>query len=153
MSNLDLSLVGDHELQLPFKPFTRAEVEAITQAPSQLIDAWWGNVLEERIADMPGVMPGLDYMQTFAVFVGHRWLHEGADLTRATGVVIFVGNLGKGIMLDEFRMGNTFPAPTPQGGILIPHGRLKSLGERCNLERLYKEFLSRIEAVFPSSKK
>lgn len=153
MSNLDLSLVGDGQLTLPFKPFTRSEVESITQVSGAVIDAWWGTILPEKVGDLPGYLPGLDYMQVFALFVGNRWLHEGADMPKATGVVIFVGNLGKGVMESEFKAGNTFPTPTRYGGILVPHKRLGSLGERCNLERIYNEFLSRLEAVFPSSKK
>lgn len=152
MSYLDLSLVGDQKLVMPFKPFTRSEVESITQVDGKVVDMWWGSALEERVGDVAGFFPGLDYMQTFALFVGNRWLHEGAGLERATGVVIFVANLGKGVMESEFRAGNTFPAPTTRGGILVPHKRMGSLGERCNLEGLYREFQARIEAVFPSSK-
>lgn len=152
MERLDLSLVRDQRLTLPFKPFTRQEVESITQASGAVIDMWWGSVLEERVGDVAGFLPGLDYMQVFALFVGNRWLHEGADVGRATGVVIFVANLGKGVMESEFRAGNTFPTPTRFGGILVPHGRMGSIGERCNLQRLYLEFLSRVEAVFPTSK-
>lgn len=145
-NSFDLGLVKQPSLQLPFKPFTRAEVEEVTQAPAGLIDALWGKVLPERVGDV-GFLPGLDWMGCFAVFVASKWLDEGASSSRVVGAAIFVSNLGHNVMLEEFEQGNDFPAPTPQGGVLVPHPN-SPLGNRLNLRALNEEFRYRLDCVF-----
>ncbi len=147
---LDISLCQPKALQLPFKPFTRQEVEAITQAPAQVIDVLWGKVLPERTGDV-GFMPGMDWMETFAIFVASKWLHEGSGIGRAIGAAMFVGNFGHDEMVTEFKEGRTFPTATPQGGILVKAPD-SAIGNRLNLEVLYMEFKDRLEQVFPSDK-
>lgn len=146
MSNLDLSLVSNQGLQLPFKPFTREEVENVTQAPASLIETLWGRVIPERIGDV-GFMPGLDWMGCFAVFVASKWLHEGSGVGRAIGAAIFVSNLGHDEMVAAIGKGDDFPTPTSQGGILVPHPN-STLGNRLNLNILNREFRDRLDQVF-----
>ena len=137
-------------LQLPFKPFTADEVQRITKCSMRVLDLCQG-VLHPRTG--MGAT-GLDYMQTFAVFVGQRWLDQGASEERAQAVVKMVARMGHNVLLQRIRGGDTFPC-TPDMGPDIPAAGLmvrppnSKMGRDLNLKELYLEFTFNLKQVFP----
>lgn len=148
------------ELQLPFKPFTLQEVAKLTGASSRLIDVWADRVLPVR-QGADGTL-GLEYMQAFAVFVGHRWLQEGAVPEKATPVVRFIGSITPNLLWQEIDAGTTWPVPREgnesvfKGASGLVRGTFVKppagpLGQRLNLELLYTEFRNNLKTMFPES--
>lgn len=142
----------------PFRPFTPDEVQRITGTSARFIDQLLQYTLQLVTGDDMQTL-GLNYMQTFAVFVADRWLAEGAPEEWARETCKAVAMLGVEEMLAEFRAWRTFPAlasrafndPRRRGIIMVrdPEGRL---GRELNLRRLYEEFLERLGRVFPKEK-
>jgi hypothetical protein len=146
---------GGSGLILPFKPFTLEEVAQITGCKPQVIDCWVGVQLPLQRGDNPNDW-GLSYMQTFAVFVGWKWLQEGADAQRANCVVAFVGNISREFMLQEFGKGNSFPGmvqvpnkviggPPEIRGIMVKPDRRQAIMRRLDLATHFDEFLTQID--------
>jgi hypothetical protein len=148
-------------LHLPYKPFTLAEVAQITGASQ--VDTW-ADLLGPSIGDDLTTI-GLSYMQTFGIFVGTRWLEEGAPAPRATSVAKYVAGLDFTAMEQELARGHTFPCPKSMmdrplldrmrpwtAGILVkpPNSRL---GKTLNLSALHREFRQRLATVFPNDPK
>lgn len=134
-------------LVLPFKPFTQSEVAEITKAPTALIDKWYNTLLPERVGE-DKFSRGLDYMQTFALFVGHRWLFEGSGPDRAQLVVSCVASMTLQTLEGLFAEGLTFPVFTPQGATIGRAPMHLALGRRLNLKTLYQTFRGQLEQVF-----
>lgn len=145
---------------LPYKPFTLQEVAEITGCPGRAIDAWVeaGNLPLQRGDDPKNI--GLSYMQTFAVFVGYKWLCEGAEPQRASAVVTYVGNISREFMLQEFGKGNSFPGmvsvpnkiiggPPEIRGIMVKTDMRNPHMRRLDLATHFDEFLTRLDKVFP----
>ncbi len=139
------------QIELPFKPFTLDEVQAITECDRKVLDHW----VEHNLGLIMGSGAfGLTYMQTFAVFVGWRYLKEGAPLNRATAVVEYVSAITMENMAYHFSQGDTFPVPwqmregIPKPGIMVkPPDNV--LGRRLRLDTLYREFQYHLTRVFP----
>lgn len=134
----------------PFKPFTPAEVCAITGIDTKVLDAWMRHVLPVQRGEEDPSVEGLDWMQTFGVYVGKRWLEEGSGLERASMAMGFCAGTHLGHLQAEFRDGNTWP-PHVRG---MPKLMVKAPGNKAgatlNLKTLYSEFLARIRTVFPN---
>lgn len=133
----------------PFRPFTPAEVCAVTGVDPAVLDAWVTKVLPVQRAEDDPAVTGLDYMQAFGVYAGKRWLDEGAGLERATRVVGFCAGTTLGHLLAEFRAGNSWPphlAGMPKLLTRPPGGKA---GRACNLKTLHDEFVLRLRKVFP----
>lgn len=133
-----------------FKPFTDAEVASICFGSQinewvRLLD-WWLKKLPPRIGD-DGKSIGLEYMQTFAVYCGRRYLEEGAGQDRADRVVRMIGGMKfEGFMFD-LEQGRDFPnIRPPQMLVPAPSSRL---GRTLNLTVLHAEFRARLDRVFP----
>ncbi len=124
------------QLVLPFKPFTFDEVQAVVRAETKVIDSLTLNVLKPKLGDDKMTI-GLDWMQLFAVFVGARYLHEGAPLSRAQAVVTYLGGCLLLNLEAEIAAGRSFPA---------------ALGRRLDLKVLLPEFRAALERVFPTPK-
>jgi hypothetical protein len=146
------------QLELPFKAFTRDELQRIVGCPGSAIDYWIRQtpepdpsrpeaVLVEQRGDVPGP-PGLDYAQAFAVFCGWKWLEEGAGNERATAVVAMLGSTGVNTMKANLERGLNFPVP--EAGCFIHHYDLPPgpLAQRLRLDRLAKEYEARLKEVF-----
>ena len=134
------------ELILPFKPFTIDEVRAITKAPSILIDAWVPKLLPWKHGC--GVS-GLDYMGTFAVYVGSRWIDEGSGSDRANKEVSALGSLTQDHMLKEFEAGRTFPAFPKRSTCIMVEAPDNRIGNTLRFDKLYVEFKVMMLKVFP----
>lgn len=137
----------------PFKPFSLDEVKAVTGVAPGVLDAWVRAVLKIQLGCATF---GLDYMQTFGVYAGWRYLEEGAPRGRPEAVVHFVASLPHPTLLDELARGNSFPClkgvdPSVPASVLVraPSG---PLGRRLNLKTLYDEFRTRLTRVFPPDK-
>lgn len=132
-------------LELPFKPFTADEVIKITGVSFSVLDHWMKNFF--TLHRGCGAT-GLEYMQTFAVFVGWRWHEEGAGADRVGKVIQYVCTLTPETMAKEFERGATFPVLGLTHPILVkaPSG---SIGQRLNLEVLFREFKHRLAVEFP----
>lgn len=140
------------EVELPFKPFRLDEILAITGVSFKVYDHW----LSMRVADAP-LLPqqtgddadktvGLNYMQTFAVFVGFRFLHEGAPNGRAEAMVRAVQHMTVPYLERSFEKDLTFYDVNTGVMVRAPN---KPLGQRLNLRTLYREFLHNLHKVFP----
>lgn len=139
------------KLELPFKPFTLDEVQALTGATSKVMDRWVGKIL--MLHTGCGV-EGLSYMQTFGLYCAGIYLLEGSGEYRAVAVMRMVAGMQHETMLQELKAGRTFPVPSfmdpafLQRGVMV-HAPNNRLGNRLNLRTLYEEFLARMEKVFP----
>lgn len=155
-----IMLPGKSHLELPFRPFTLDEVQAITGCPAAVLDQWAGLDGDKPLPLQYGCgASGLNWMQTFAAFVGLKYLHEGATTRRAYALVLYVGGMAQGQMEHDITQGLSFPVPAylfppgerpPGGGVMVepPHF---PLGQRLNLKVLYEEFKERVAKVFPES--
>lgn len=139
-------------IQLPFKPFRLDEILAITGVSFKVYDHW----LNMRVGDAP-LLPqqtgddadatvGLNYMQTFAVFVGNRYLHEGVPKGRAEAMVRAVQHMTVQYLEYNFERELTFYDINTGVMVKAPN---KPLGQRLNLRTLYREFLHNLHKVFP----
>ena len=138
------------DIALPFKPFTADEVKAITGAPNDLIDHW-GNVIGLKRGEV-GFEQGFEWMGCFAVFVGWRWVQEGAGLERATPVVKCIANMAEGNLRWGIREGKDFPAPGtagPTGTIGYLVAPTTKLMRKLRLKDMLAEFESNVKRVFP----
>lgn len=161
MSNGHIRVMGQ-QLVLPFKPFTLDETYAVTGVRTDVLSRWLKKGAElglllkqgDHAAGL-GHVTGIDYLQLFAIFVGWRWLEEGADWARADWVVKGTVALTPELLDEEFAKGNTFPVTTdPQGrheprfgGVLVPAPNSR-LGKMLNYRTLLAEFKDRLDRVF-----
>lgn len=154
--------VVTQQLKLPFKPFTLDETYAVTGVRTDVLTRWLkkgeelGLLLKngDPTAGL-GHVTGIDYLQLFAIFVGWRWLEEGADWARADWVVKGTVALTPELLDEEFARGNTFPVTTDEqgrheprfGGVLVkaPNSRL---GKALNYRTLLAQFKDRLDRVF-----
>lgn len=142
------------QLDLPFRPFTLDEVQRMVKCPPALIDRWAGRVLVFKTG-ADGFTQGLSDMQAFAIFVGFKYLTEGAGYERADPIVLYVGNLEKEVMMTCIKRGSSFIVIDrgPDGkqfGALIPISELgdSPLVRRLNLKILWAEFWENMHSVF-----
>jgi hypothetical protein len=144
---------GRKHLELPFRPFTLDEVKAITGCRTDILELW-----AERLGYRRGCgVEGLEYAQVFGVFVGWRFLEEGAPAWRATEACEYVSLVPDSYLTEQLKEGNTFVVtrgcfPKDSGiraGMLVraPDNRL---GKTLNLKRLLEEFDHRMKKVFPN---
>ncbi len=145
-----------NELILPFKPFTLDEVKHITGVSANVLDKWTGLDDDKPLhLHRSGGVVGLDYMQTFAVFVGWKYIGEGADKMRSRAAVEAVANISRELMLQEFMDGHSFLALSCQTGLSShmfiepPNSRM---GRALDCARLWREFENNIAKVFPDYK-
>lgn len=134
--------------EVPFRPFTLDEVSRITGAYTGALEAWLKTILGLKLGDDRSTR-GLDWMQTFAVFVGKKWLDAGSDRGRAARVVAFVSGLNERGMLAEFGRGNSFPCVTEGEPRMLVRPPKSKLGEELNLRALYREFRHNVRRIFP----
>lgn len=141
-----------HHLELPFKPFTLGEVHQLTGADIRNVDTW-ANLLGLR----QGLgVHGLDYSQTFAIFVGQKYLLEGAPPERATAVVLMLGGTPIETIEVSIASGRSFPVPNslskdeiPGKGMFVPCPN-NTMAIRLHLGALLAEFRANIKRVFPN---
>lgn len=139
------------QLELPFKPFTLAEVHDITKVPPRLIDDW-----SKRIGLRHGCgVSGLDYMQAFAVFVGYKYALEGAPPERSIGVVVYLSGMQLETLEKQLAKGNVIPIPNsmstteiPGRGMMVPMPEGNSLAKRLNTATFLAEFKENVQRVF-----
>lgn len=149
-------------IELPFKPFTFEEVQAVTGVAPKTLDAW-----TQMLSDKP-VLPvkhglgvtGLDYVGCFAVYVGHEYLKEGAPPDRATAVVRYLGGCSLEYLGANFTAGRTFPVPralvdsitgTAEGMLVTAPD--STLGRRLRLDRLLGEFRQALDMHFGGTRR
>lgn len=135
----------------PFRPYTAAEVCAITGVAPAVLDAWMTRVLPLRRAE-PGAgdVVGLDDMQTFGVYVGRRWLDEGAGLARATKAMAVASGLTLEGLTVELAKGNSWPAAASGGPNLLVVPPKTVAGRRLNFSALMSEYRAAVRKVFPT---
>ncbi len=140
-----------------FRPFTLEQVKAMTGVTTATLDAWTkedAKVL--RLLSGEGAI-GLNWMQTFAVFVGHKYLMEGAGMDRAKRVVKFLATLVPDTLMQNINAGLCWPVPAEMDPVNIKHvsgvfveAPKSPLGNRLRLDRLGKEFQANVDALFPA---
>jgi hypothetical protein len=136
---------------LPFKPFTLDEVTAITGVNAAVLDHWTLTAITPRLGE-DKVTVGLDYPQTFAVFVGNKWLHEGAPPAKATEVVKAMAACRPEYLEEELKAGRSFPALASTTGLaknMFIEPPKTSLGKRLCLKAMLAEFKANVAKVFP----
>lgn len=139
---------ADPVQELPFRPFTMDEVSLITGAYTSALEGWLKTILGIKLGDDRATR-GLDWMQTFAVFVGKKWLDAGSDRGRAARAVAFTAGLNERGMAAEFAKGNTFPCVDEGEPKLLVRAPASKLGQDLNLRSLYREFRHNVRRVFP----
>lgn len=138
-------------IQLPFKPYRVDEVMAITGVSFAVWDAWVNAeppLLQLHVGEDADRTHGLTHEQCFAVFVGVRFLHEGAPRGRAETMVRAVQMWSLEMFEREFAIGNTFLAVDSKVHCMVPAPK-SHLGARLNLKRLMAEFNHHVRRVFP----
>lgn len=135
-------------LLLPFKPFTAAEVASVTGATAKIVDLWARSILPPKRGDVGE--PGFDAMQAFGIFVGWKFLSEGAPHDRAASVALYVGTLPEKTLTQNLELGNDFPFVKGSRGTLVPHPRSTRLGKVLNLTVLLAEFKANLAREFPN---
>ena len=137
--------------ELPFRPYTAAEVRAITGVQPAVLDAWMTRVLPLRRAD-PGAgdVVGLDDMQTFGVYVGRRWLEENAGMARATKAMAVCAGLTLEGLTGELARGNSWPAAASGGPNVLTPPPKSPAGRRLNLAALLAEYRAAVKRVYPT---
>ena len=136
---------------LPFKPFTLEEVAAVTGATAKQLDYWTLTAVPPTLGE-DGFTVGLQYHQMFAVFVGVRWLREGAPLPKATAAVKAMGVVRMETLEFDLSEGRSFPALAETTGLkksvmIAPPDT--PLGRRLCLKKMLAEFKAQIDKVFP----
>lgn len=154
---IDMRATMGEALTLPYKPFTADEVFSITGVDQPHLDKW---IIARLPLSVGCGVTGLSMMQTFAVFVGSKWIGEGADEDRAAAVVEYVGTLSEQAMRLSFETRRSYPVPRQQLGpvprrVAMKHGMLiacpdTNLGRRLCMRPMWDEFLSRLERAFPN---
>lgn len=150
------------KIELPFKPFTLDEVLAMTGVTGTLLDVWIreGKVLPQH--GEVGGLPGLDWMQAFALFVAGRYLHENAGLERAEGVLSLIQYMERDALIGNVEMGNVICVPASMIKSLhgkMGRGTLMSMREtggkfgRLRLDALLREFESNVRKLYPEGTK
>ncbi len=146
------------EMKLPFKPFSLDEVHTLTGVKTAVLSAWLLHLLPVKRGEDHQNTVGLDYMQTFAVFVGNKYLHEGADNFRASAVVEFLAGIPLSHLEEEIEKGLCFPVPQALEtqklmglgrGILVECPKTP-LGRRLNIKPMLAEFKHNIERLYPN---
>lgn len=130
-------------VELPFKPFTLDEVQAVTGASAAVVGMWAQNLLTMEFGCDTY---GLDYARTFAVYCGWRYLEEGAGRQRAEELVKYLASCSVKYIVDECQKGRTFPVPMRRCFVKAPDSRL---GRTLNCDRLLREFGEKLKRVFP----
>lgn len=143
---------------LPFKPFSPAEVVLMTGMEGRQLDEW---VVKGTIPVSQGEgVTGLDFPCAFAAYVGWRYLQEGGGPDRASRVIKFLVGVGLATIIAHVRQGNSFASPpqtytdprspfpvdVPGTFVKPPKSRL---GRALDLKKLYAEFTHGVERVFP----
>ena len=136
----------------PFRPFGPGEVCAITGVDPKVLDAWMSNVLPVRAAEDDPGLTGLDWMQTFGVYAGWRWLKEGAGLARASRVLGFCAGLTTDALAALIKEGNTWPPHVPGSPPVAtrPPRSHPRMARELNLKTLYDGYLAELRRVFPN---
>lgn len=138
------------QLELPFKPFTVDEVCQLTGVKPTLLDVWMRSILKPQMGSMT---IGLEYMQTFTVFVAKKFLDEGADGDKVDGVMRALLTVSVENMAQSFRKGDTFPVPhrNRMGHVccvMVPAPKTR-LGGVLRLDKLHAEFRHNLAKLFP----
>ncbi len=146
------------KIELPFKPFTLDEVRQMTGVTGKLLDAWIKDGKVKQQFGEVGTLPGLDWMQTFAVFVAGRYLHENAGLERAEGVLDLLQYMERDALLGNVEAGHVVCVPAcmikalgrkmGRGTILTMEETGNKFG-RLRLDALLVEFESNIRKLYP----
>src|SRR5438552_15002024 len=117
--NKEGGLLMPGNLELPFKPFTLDEVCRIANVKGPVLDRLMNTSATGRGLNLvrgdDGWSTGLDYMQTFAVFVANKWLEEGSGWERADDVVEYLSTMKVEFLDKELSEGRTFPVPNAMG--------------------------------------
>ena len=131
-------------IELPFKPFNLSEVSLITRCPTKALEVW----AETRLNMVHGSgAVGLEWMPTFAVYVGARYLEEGAPGDTAGQVVGFVARYTLETLEKELARGYNFACP--EMSTLVEAPLNLPLGRRLRLDKLLAEFKARLKELYP----
>lgn len=150
------------KIELPFKPFTLDEVRQMTGVSGKLLDAWVRDGKVRPQLGECGTLPGLDWMQTFALFVAGRYLHENAGLERAEGVLALLQHMERDAMLLNVRDGHVVCVPACMVKSLhgkVGRGTLLTMAEtqhkfgRLRLDLLLEEFELNVRKLYPEGTK
>src|SRR5579863_7285330 len=145
-------------IELPFKPFTLDEVYRLTKCPSKFVDRWLTLNKLQYMHSPETKGYGFSWMQSFAIFVAHRYLTEGAGHERADGVLDLLVIMHHEALIGNLNEGNVFAAPACMmksmgrrvgRGTLIPMPEGGKYG-RLHLGDLLVEFEHNIKEVFPN---
>lgn len=137
-----------------FKPFSMDEVQRITGCDSKFIDwltrptdpSCTSGVLE--VQQGCGVY-GLDWLQTFEVFVAWRYVQEGGGNERALWTLQTIAHLSTEGLEKAHEQGRTFIVPEGMGRYMLvtpPSGRL---GKALCTRRMMREFQAKLDSLFP----
>lgn len=133
-----------------FKPFTLDEVRAVTGCDSKLLDSLT-NPVDGFLKMQQGCGScGLDFLQTFEVYVAWRYLEEGGGMDRARWAMKVVAALSLEGLEKNHAGGRTFIVGSEVGGSMLVQAPRNRLGATLCTRRLLREFRARLEAAFPS---
>lgn len=134
-----------------FKPFTLDEVKVITGCDSKLLDKLTHPADGFLKVQQGCGSYGLDFLQTFEVYVAWRYLEEGGGMDRALWAMKVVAGLCLQGLEREHARGNTFIVGSEVGAAMMVQAPRNRLGRTLCTRRLLNEFRARLDQVFPSN--
>lgn len=133
-----------------FKPFTLDEVLAITGCNSKLLDQLTHPVDGFLKVQQGCGSYGLDFLQTFEVYVAWRYLEEGSGMDRARWAMKVVASLCLEGLERHHARGLTFIVGSEVGRVMLVQAPQNRLGRTLCTKRLLQEFRARLDKVFPT---
>jgi hypothetical protein len=141
-----------------FRPFTAQEVQAITKCPPSVVDLWMKALGPKHGEGDQHDIVGLDFMQTFGIFVGWRFIEEGSGYKRAWIYCKFLAGCSEELVRYESSAGRSWPVP-PEMDPEYPRGEFPNgtfvrppksrLGNTLNLTVLSRQYGAALDRVFP----
>lgn len=133
-----------------FKPFTLDEVRAITGCDSKLLDKLTSPVDGFLKIQQGCGSYGLDFLQTFEVYVAWRYMEEGSGMDRALWAMKVVAALSLQGLERSHAKGLTFIVGSEIGRVMMVKAPNNRLGRTLSTRRLLQEFRARLDVIFPS---
>lgn len=132
-----------------FKPFSLDEVKQVTGCDTRLLDKLTSPVDGFLKVQQGCGTYGLDFLQTFEVYVAWRYLEEGGGMDRSLWAMKVIASLCLEGLEREYSKGNTFIVGSDVGGAVLVQAPRNRLGKTLCTRRLLEEFRARLDRVFP----
>jgi hypothetical protein len=136
-----------------FKPFTLEEVTRVTGCDVKFLDKVTNTVDGFLKLQQGQGVYGLDFLQTFEVFVAWRYIEQGGGMPRALWAMRVVAALSLQGLDREHAKDRTFIVGQELGRAMLVQAPRNKIGRALCTKRLMREFRARLERVFPSKGK